>query len=522
MKILKEYTALVVIIIIFLIAVLFNLQNNKVNFNFTAREEKYIQNNPVILLGPDPDFAPVEFYEDGQFKGIVPDLVKYINEHTDLTIKMIKYKTWDDVIKGIKNDEIDMLGAVSKSENRATFLEFSESYLSIPNVFVTKKNSIYDINDDFSNITIAAVRNSAKHDLLIENYPKAQIVPVKNIQTGLERVAMGTVDAYLGSLSQMTYYIDEYKFSNLEINQRLDRSLEYSYAMHFAVQKDNEILQSIINKILLNMPKDIKDNIIKQWMGFNSSDFFINKGTVAKALLVFSVIVLIFLMVIHFLRHELDKGTREIKTLNEKLVAELNRSKKMTNDISLSLISVIEIYDNYTKGHSKNVADYSKLIAKALDFDEHKLEECYYSALLHDLGKTIIPNDIVCKKGKLSTSEYEIIKKHSYYSYKILKNIEAFGSMANNVLYHHERYDGLGYPDGLKGEAIPLISRIICIADAFDAMTTSRSYRHKITIEEATKELKACAGTQFDPHLADVFLEVINDKEIFDLESSTG
>lgn len=522
MKILKEYTALILIIIILLIGVFFNVQNTEINLNFTAEEEKYIQNNPVILLGPDPDFAPVEFYKEGQFKGIVPDLVRYINNNTDLTIRMIKYLTWDDVIKGIKNNEIDMLGAVSKSENREGFLDFSTSYLSIPNVFVTKKNFTQVIKDDYSNITIAAVRNSAKHDLLLENYPNAQIMPVRNIQNGLEKVAMGAVDVYLGSLSQMTYYIDEYKYTNLEINQELDQALDYTYPLHFAVQKDNEVLLGIINKILLNMPKDTKDNIINRWMGFNAYDFFVNKATAVKVVIVFFIILLLFLVIIHFLRYELQKGTKKIKTLNKKLMEELNRSRKMTNDISLSLISVIEIYDNYTKGHSKNVADYSKLIGKALDFDDHRLEECYYSALLHDLGKTIIPNAIVCKKGKLTSAEYATIKKHSYYSYQILANIETFGLLAKNVLYHHERYDGLGYPEGLKGEEIPLISRIICIADAFDAMTTSRSYRNKLTMEKATNELKACAGTQFDPHLIDVFLEVIENNEISDTEYFIG
>ena len=304
MKIIKEYTALVFIIIIFLIAVISNNQSNNLNLDLTLSEKEYIKNNPVILLGPDPDFAPVEFYEDGKFKGVVPDLVHYINENTELKIKMIKYDTWDDVIKGIKRNEIDMLGAVSVSENRKSFLEFSTSYLSIPNVFVTQKNSTIAIKEDFSNLTIGAVENSAKHDLLLEKYPNTQIVPVKNIQTGLEKVSMGNIDAYLGSLSQMTYYINELKFSNIEINQTLDSSLDYSYAIHFDVQPPHFVLQSIINKVLKEMPKETKNEIIGHWMDLDTSKFFISRESMTKGIVVVFIILWVFLLIIHILRYD--------------------------------------------------------------------------------------------------------------------------------------------------------------------------------------------------------------------------
>ncbi len=525
MKILKEYTILVLIVVIFLVTVILNSQINKLELKLTAEEKKYIQNNPVLLLGPDPDFAPVEFYENGEFKGILPDLVQYINENTGLTIKMIKYETWDDVIKGIKNNELEILGAVSKSKNRETYLSFTESFMSIPNVLVTQKDTMIVIDDEFSNLSIAVVRNSAKHDLLLENYPESNIFPVKNIQTGLKSLTLGNVDAFFGSMTQISYYIDQYKFSNLKINRELDQSFEYSYPLHFAVQKDNLILQSILNKTLINMPKEKKTNIINRWMQLNTNDYFVSKDIVFRGLLVFFLVVLVFISIIHLLRYELERRTVKISDLNKKLLGELSRRKKMTHDISLSLISVIEIYDNYTKGHSKNVANYSLTIAKGIDFNESELEECYYSALLHDLGKTIIPNKIVCKEGKLSRDEYEVIKKHSYYSYRILKNIEAFDLIAENVLYHHERYDGKGYPKGIEGNKIPIISRIICIADAFDAMTTDRTYRSKLSKIEAIEELEKCAGSQFDPELVDIFVEALaRDQicDITDMETSIG
>ncbi|MGM0380210.1 MAG: HD domain-containing phosphohydrolase [Bacillota bacterium] len=509
MKFFKNSIINMFLIIIFLIILFMSLQNKDLELNLTNAEKEYIENNPVILLGPDPDFAPVEFYENGEFKGVVPDLVKYINENTKLNIKLVKYKTWDDVIKGIKDKEIDMLGAVSKSENRKEFLEFSNEFLTIPNVLVTRKNNNVVIKKDFSNIKLAVVENSAKHDLVLENFPNANIITVKNIQKGLEVVSIGNIDAYLGSLTQMSYYIDKYKFSNLKINRKLDDSLDYSFDIHFAVQKDNHILKSIINKILINMPKEKKESIINKWMGLNSFEYFVNKDAVIKGVLIAFIIFFLFVLIIQFLRYELRKRTKKIRSLNKKLRIELNRSKKIANNIAFSLISVIETYDPYTEGHSKNVAKYALLIAKKLDFDKLKLEECYYSALLHDVGKTIIPSKIICKKGKLSKKEYEIMKKHPKYSFKILKNIDDFDSIAKNVLYHHEYINGKGYPEGIKGNKIPIISRIISIADAFDAMTTDRVYREKLSKKEAIKELKRCCGTQFDKRLVQLFIQVL-------------
>ena len=512
MTISKKHIFVLFILIFLLIIVFFNIEDEKLKLDLTEVEKEYIENNPVILLGPDPDFAPVEFYKEDEFRGIVPDLVSYINENTKLNIKMIKYPKWDDVIKAIKRNEIDILGAVSKSENRKTFLEFSTSYLSIPNVLVTKKKNIV-IENDLSNVNLAVVKNSAKHDLVLENFPNANLKTVKNIQEGLKLVAIGDIDAYLGSLTQMSYYIDKYGYANLKINKELDESLDYTYPIHFAFKKDDKILQGIINKILLNMPNEKKENIINKWMGLNTFDYYINKSVFTQGVLIAFILIFIFSLIILFLRYELRKRTKKIRKLNEKLQSDLNRSKKITKDISLSLISVIETYDTYTEGHSKNVANYSLLIAKELGFSELKLEECYYSALLHDVGKTIIPNKIVCKKGKLSDIEYEVMKKHPYYSYKILKDIDIFDSISENVLYHHEYFDGNGYSEGIKGDSIPIISRIISIADAFDAMTTNRTYRKKLTKEKAIEELKNCAGSQFDARLVNVFIKAISKED---------
>ena len=173
-----------------------------------------------------------------------------------------------------------------------------------------------------------------------------------------------------------------------------------------------------------------------------------------------------------------------------------------------SLVLVLESKDVYTAGHSERVADITSEIAIAVEMDELRIKYLDIAAHLHDIGKIGIPDGILLKSGKLNKAEYEVIKNHSSIGYSILKDIKGLESMAKIIKHHHERFDGKGYPDGLKGENIPLGSRIIALADSFDAMTRPRPYRKAKTEQEGLDEIFRNKGTQFDPELADVFLSI--------------
>jgi hypothetical protein len=164
-----------------------------------------------------------------------------------------------------------------------------------------------------------------------------------------------------------------------------------------------------------------------------------------------------------------------------------------------SLASAIDAKDPYTHGHSLRVAYYSAMIAERLSLPSEQREEVYLAAVLHDVGKIAIPESILLKPGSLTEQEWDIMKRHPLHSAQILGEIKQFQALSRIVRHEHERYDGSGYPDGLKAEAIPLASRIIAIADAYDAMTTSRSYRQGMGAEQAIHLLAKAAGTQFDP-----------------------
>lgn len=155
--------------------------------------------------------------------------------------------------------------------------------------------------------------------------------------------------------------------------------------------------------------------------------------------------------------------------------------------------------------HSQNVSKISRKIAEIMNFEPEVVKEIELAGLLHDIGKIAIDENILNKNGILTESEYNQIKRHPECGYQIMKSVDAYSKLADYILSHHERWDGMGYPRGLSGESIPLIARIITVADAYEAMTTDRTYRDAISHEEALVEMKRCSGTQFDPLVVDTF-----------------
>lgn len=168
----------------------------------------------------------------------------------------------------------------------------------------------------------------------------------------------------------------------------------------------------------------------------------------------------------------------------------------------------VESKDAYTKGHSQRVALYTKMLAQRLGESKENVKKFYNVALLHDIGKLGMPEAILTKPGKLTPEEFEIVKKHPVRGYEILKNVKIQEDIAAGAHYHHERWDGTGYPDGLKETEIPWVARIISVADTFDAMSSTRPYREKLPITVIAEEIESCSGTQFDPKVVKAFLSL--------------
>ena len=215
---------------------------------------------------------------------------------------------------------------------------------------------------------------------------------------------------------------------------------------------------------------------------------------------VFPVILIIVLSFIAYLL--LHRFLKYIEALKQ------SYSEQMEGVVR-GVIATLELKDPYTRGHSERVADYAMSLAKATGkFKKSELTSFYYACLLHDIGKANIPDSILAKNGRLTDEEYAIIKTHPVVGAEAIREVEGIADNLDVIYHHHERWDGKGYPDGLARENIPLSARITAVADAFDAMTSSRSYRPALPFKEAYKRILAGEGSQFDPQLINIFKQI--------------
>ena len=186
------------------------------------------------------------------------------------------------------------------------------------------------------------------------------------------------------------------------------------------------------------------------------------------------------------------------------------REAELFEETTEALVRAVDAKDKYTHGHSTRVAAISREIAKEAGYSEDECKQVYFAALLHDIGKIGIRYEVLNKPERLTDEEYEQIKNHTVYGYQILRRIKLLPYLSVGAHYHHERYDGTGYPEGLKGEAIPRYARIIAIADAYDTMRSNRRYRRALPIPEARKEIANGIGTQFDYEYSAIMLRLID------------
>ncbi len=201
---------------------------------------------------------------------------------------------------------------------------------------------------------------------------------------------------------------------------------------------------------------------------------------------------------------------RIIQNINDELIESKDKLEKAYLESIETLRYTVEAKDRYTHGHSDRVSAYSVLIGKKLGLSKEDLDTLKIGGLFHDIGKIGISDAILLKNGKLTDAEYTEIKNHPVIGKNILSNAAIFENIIPIVLYHHERYDGKGYPYGLQDSSIPFLARIVSVADSFDAMTSRRSYRGELDLEYVKNEFKSKSGTQFDPVIASIFLDILN------------
>lgn len=204
------------------------------------------------------------------------------------------------------------------------------------------------------------------------------------------------------------------------------------------------------------------------------------------------------------LQQEVDRKTTELRESNRKIT-------NLTTQVMMALVSAIDAKDAYTNGHSLRVAEYTRELARRMGKSIQEMNDIYYIGLLHDIGKIGIPDRIINKPGRLTEEEYQLVKDHPIIGAEILENISEMPGISIGAHWHHEKYNGTGYPDGLAGEEIPEVARIIGVADAYDTMTSKRSYRDILPQTVVKNEILKGKGTQFDPVIAGYMLQMIEE-----------
>ena len=286
------------------------------------------------------------------------------------------------------------------------------------------------------------------------------------------------------------------------------------------------VLGIVVLGVLITLFADLRNGHIKDYIH------------TAVGFLIFMVMCIVEIVIIIFSENDSDllsmiiamisllvlvafQQVDDIRKVKKGLESEVNKKKEeneqMLIHIVQTLAGTIDAKDTYTKGHSGRVADYSKEIARRYGYAESQLNDIYMMGLLHDIGKIGVPDAVINKPGKLTDEEYEIIKKHPVMGATILENIKEKTELAVGARWHHEKFGGGGYPDGIVGDEIPEQARIIAVADAYDAMTSYRSYRDPMAQDRVREEIERGRGTQFDPRFADIMLGMIAEDKKYDL-----
>ena len=233
-----------------------------------------------------------------------------------------------------------------------------------------------------------------------------------------------------------------------------------------------------------------------------------------------ALISLIFLALIIAISMKVSMGFYKTNEM-EILLDQQQRDKNLITEIVEAFAKVIDLKDRYTNGHSTRVAEYTAMLARELGYSDEEVQKYYDIALMHDIGKIGVPDEVLNKPGKLTDEEYEEFKSHTTRGYNALQEISLMPELAIGAAYHHERPDGKGYPKGLKGDEIPRVAQIVSVADTFDAMYSDRPYRKRMDFDKVVETIKDVAGTQLAADVVDAFLRLVDKGEINASSGST-
>lgn len=468
----------------------------------------------LLILIPAPSYGyfatgdnnyPPHVYlnAQGQPEGFDIEVLKLIGEKEKVNFN-ITLRDWDEAKNAVINGKYDVLIGVVKTAEREKYLDFSEPYMESKLVlFVPVENYYIHSLADLKDRRLGVQKGGLAEEYLKTHYSYLNLYRY-NSQTGaLKALAQGTIDAVVGNYYTGLYYLDKEGLTN-KIKIVGEPLVTFSYT--FAVKKGNTALLNLLNEGIRQLKNSGEmAKLHTKWFGEN---LFRNKFFFYFYRILAAVLGLLFLswLVAFYLRLKINKATRELAEINQKL------GKTYENTLR-AIVKALEKKESKTAIHTLRVNRIALALGEKLGLSKDELKVLNWGTLVHDIGKFGISEKILLKPGPLTAEEYESIKKHPQYAYDILHDIDYLREAIQTALYHQEKYDGTGYPYGLKGDEIPLLARICSVADALEAMTADRPYRKGMPLEAAVAEIKKHSGTQFDPRVVDALLK-LNLKEL--------
>lgn len=520
-----KYNIKVIAIAYGIITIIFSLWftlelNPDFKYRLTDSEEDYLKNHihEIRFIG-DESYPPFSFTNNNVYTGYEAELVNYLESFLGVPIRY-EQLNWTEAVQLLDSGQPVVITGMKISKERQEKYLFTSPYLVTTQSLIFPKQLGAISTDDLINLEVIAQNHSITHQIAQQHNAK-KIHLSRDPNEAIQLLKNGLGEVWVENHMTALYYLRLFNLDQ-EFNMKVLEETSGYYAM--ALPKEYTKLTTILNKALYQLNKNGTISFLdNKWFGI------VGHRSYSETSLRFYIITLghilvtalfIFYLWTKTLHIQLANRTSDLNDANSQLDEQRKNLQELLEKIARSFSTAIDYRDDYTGNHSRRVMSFSILIANELQLSEQEIFETYLGSLLHDIGKVGIPDYILKKEGSLTDEEYTIIKKHPEIGAKILGNISSYESIRNAVLYHHERWDGCiqppyaAYPGHVKGEEIPLIARIISVADAFDAMTTDRPYRKAISHREALERIKKDSGKQFDPTIVTCFSNIIENMDL--------
>lgn len=347
---------------------------------FSEEERVWLENHPVIRVAPENDYAPIEFFEDGEFKGLSVDYLNWISEKYQIEMEYVYYETWSDILEALKKNEIDLQSAIVKTEERSEYLTFTDAYADIPNVVLVRREAQFEISEDnLYDYRVGVIEDYAVHEYLRLVHEPDYLHEFKDIRSALTQLSLGDIDVLIVDLAQASYYIQDMAITNIVISS--DIQIGYEYKLRFASPKDEQMLTSIMNKAIREIPSSEKHDFMNQWINPGYYSWF-DRGVLSAMIWTILVVITFFVSIAMWsltLKKQVHKKTKE---LDEEL--------KKSQALSTELQKLTDALEQRVEERSKRLTEANQELEEKIRVIQTTQEELLEAEKISALSRLVI------------------------------------------------------------------------------------------------------------------------------------